>query len=314
MRPLRQLEAGVADGVPHAVGVEGVLHHAVPDAVAAADAADVAERPRSAPGRARLRRSRTRRREYSERSLWICSARRHLDLAERDGDAERGRGVGDVHRLEGVLGPDVVAAALGVVDGVEREQRGLGLHVVHVGRVGDAGPLHRDRARRRRPSRPSRAGRCPRAGSARSSRSRRRAGARRSAAPRRRATVAKMVACGEMTPSVPPDHTMGICLTSSIDRVPLSIEHLAECAVGDDAGVVVDAAVALGLADDGDDAVGLDDAVVDEPGQPGRVADALDRDLAHLDGLGHDCLPLVSVGLLVGVSTTVPARARARPR
>jgi hypothetical protein len=37
---------------------------------------------------------------------------RHLDLAERDGDAERRRGVRDVHRLEGVLGPHVLAAAL----------------------------------------------------------------------------------------------------------------------------------------------------------------------------------------------------------
>ena len=28
-------------------------------------------------------------------------------------------------------------------------------------------------------------------------------------------TVAKIVACGEMTPSVPPDHTIGTCLTWS---------------------------------------------------------------------------------------------------
>ena len=34
--------------------------------------------------------------------------------------------------------------------------------------------------------------------------------------------VAKIVACGEITPSVPPDHTMGICLISSIDRLPRS--------------------------------------------------------------------------------------------
>jgi hypothetical protein len=33
-------------------------------------------------------------------------------------------------------------------------------------------------------------------------------------------TVAKTVACGLMTPSVPPDHTIGICLTSSAERVP----------------------------------------------------------------------------------------------
>jgi hypothetical protein len=35
-----------------------------------------------------------------------------------------------------------------------------------------------------------------------------------------RGTVAKMVACGESTPSVPPDHTIGTCRTSSIGRVP----------------------------------------------------------------------------------------------
>ena len=32
--------------------------------------------------------------------------------------------------------------------------------------------------------------------------------------------VAKMVACGESTPSVPPDQTIGTCLTSSALRVP----------------------------------------------------------------------------------------------
>ena len=35
-------------------------------------------------------------------------------------------------------------------------------------------------------------------------------------------SVAKIVACGLMTPSVPPDHTIGICLTSSSERVPFS--------------------------------------------------------------------------------------------
>ncbi len=35
-------------------------------------------------------------------------------------------------------------------------------------------------------------------------------------------TVAKTVACGLITPSVPPDHTIGICLTSSAERVPLA--------------------------------------------------------------------------------------------
>ena len=35
-------------------------------------------------------------------------------------------------------------------------------------------------------------------------------------------SVAKIVAWGLMTPSVPPDQTIGICLTCSLDRVPFS--------------------------------------------------------------------------------------------
>ena len=35
-------------------------------------------------------------------------------------------------------------------------------------------------------------------------------------------TVAKTVACGDSTPSVPPDQTIGICLTSSAVRVPFA--------------------------------------------------------------------------------------------
>ena len=69
-------------------------------------------------------------------------------------------------------------------------------------------------------------------------------------------SVAKIVACGLITPSVPPDHTIGTCLTCSAGGALLD-QHLAERAVGDDPGVVVDAAVALGLADDRDDPVGL---------------------------------------------------------
>ena len=35
-------------------------------------------------------------------------------------------------------------------------------------------------------------------------------------------TVAKIVACGEITPSVPPDQTTGTWRTSAIERVPLA--------------------------------------------------------------------------------------------
>ena len=180
-RALGQVEAGGADRVPDAVLVERVLHHRVADPVAAADARSRCRPRRPGPGRARRPRSRRRPTEKSERSCMHVGVGGHLDLAERDGDAERGAAVGEVHRLVGVLGPHRLAARLGVADGVDGQQRGLGLHVVHVGGVGDAGPLHRDLHRvgdlldHRRP------GRCPRAAAARSSRSRRSAAARRSA-------------------------------------------------------------------------------------------------------------------------------------
>jgi len=68
----------------------------------------------------------------------------HVDLTERDGDAEAGGAVGQVHGLVGVLGPHLLASRLGVANRVDRQQRGLGLDVVNISRVGDAGPRHGD--------------------------------------------------------------------------------------------------------------------------------------------------------------------------
>ena len=99
--------------------------------------------------------------------------------------------------------------------------------------------------------------------------------------------VAKIVACGLITPSVPPDHTIGTCLTCVGGRALLD-EHLAEGAVGDDPRVVVDAAVALGLADDRDDPVGVQHAVVDELRELAGVGDGVDRDLAYFDRGWHE--------------------------
>src|SRR5204863_215705 len=75
-------------------------------------------------------------------------------------------------------------------------------------------------------------------------------------------------------------------------------QRVAERAIGDDAGVVVDAAVALGLADDGDHAAGVDDPGVDQVDEAGRVADVPERYLTDFDGFGHAHLSV----------TTVPAR------
>src|SRR3954469_19597951 len=122
-------------------------------------------------------------------------------------------------------------------------------------------------------------------------------------------TVAKIVACGLSTPSVPPDQTIGTRPTSSARRGPLARgpagpdvralphllraaralghEHLPERPVGDDPRVVVDAAVALGLADDRDDPVRVEHAVVHQGREAAGVGHVQDRDLADLDGLGH---------------------------
>ena len=110
---------------------------------------------------------------------------------------------------------------------------------------------------------------------------------------------------------MPPDQTIGICFDLLERPGPSCHEHVAEGPVGDDPGVVVDAAVALGLADDGDDAVGLDHALVEQPRQPGRVADALEHDLADLDRLWHWSHLSSPVGDTFAVS---PAPPRSRPR
>ena len=106
--------------------------------------------------------------------------------------------------------------------------------------------------------------------------------------------VANTVACGDSTPSVPPDQTIGICLTSCGGPAALGGDHLAERPVGDDPGVVVDAAVALGLADHRDDPVGLEHPGVDQRGQ--------------LAGVGHaECSGILrtSIGSGTGVSFSV---------
>jgi hypothetical protein len=64
---------------------------------------------------------------------------RHRDLAERDSNAERSRAVRDLHGRVDLAG-DGVASALGIGHGLDREERRLGLDLVHVGRVGPALP------------------------------------------------------------------------------------------------------------------------------------------------------------------------------
>ena len=265
MRPLGQVEPGGADRVPDTVGVEGVAHHRVPDPVAAADAAGVADHDHLGPveldaGRAGRDRGVERRGRAARRRPTASRSRRARPRCRAPCSRWTGPSTRACSRSR-----HVVPAALGVADGVDGQQRRLGLHVVHVGRVGDPGPLHRDLDRGGDLRDHRAAGRCPPAAAARSSRSptvSRGSSVGTTVVPR--GTVAKIVACGLITPSVPPDHTIGICV--DLGRpAPLRDQHLAERAVGDDPRVVVDAAVALGLADHGDDPVGVDHAVVDQP-------------------------------------------------
>src|SRR6202011_162250 len=63
----------------------------------------------------------------------------------------------------------------------------------------------------------------------------------------------------------------------------LAREDAAERLVGEDAGEVVDAAVALGLADDGDDFVGHELSGADAVAQAGRILHVLELDLCDFD-------------------------------
>src|SRR6185369_14934052 len=61
--------------------------------------------------------------------------------------------------------------------------------------------------------------------------------------------------------------------------VALLVEHAAEGLVGEDAGEVVDAAVALGLTDDGDDLIGGELAARNALFEAARVLHCLELDL-----------------------------------
>ena len=166
---------------------------------------------------------------------------RHLDLAERHRDAQGGAAVGEVHRLvvcsvqtvsprdfasrivwmvsSGVLVCTWCTSPRSVIPArsIATFTASATLVIIAV-RPMSSGP------------------------GARSSRSRPSAGARRSAPA---SVVAKIVACGLITPSVPPDHDRD--LPDGLGVGALLDQHLAERPVGDDPRVVVDAAVALGL-------------------------------------------------------------------
>ncbi len=94
---------------------------------------------------------------------------------------------------------------------------------------------------------------------------------------------ANTVACGVITPSQPPDHTIGTCLISASDARAVLLQHRAERLIGKNAGEVVDPAIALGLADDGDHLVGLEAAGCDVFLEPRGIHHALDLNFYNVD-------------------------------
>ncbi len=80
-------------------------------------------------------------------------------------------------------------------------------------------------------------------------------------------SVAKIVACGPITPSVPPDQTIGTCLTSSALRLPLATSTSRNARSARMRVQSLTPPFSLGLADDGNQTVGLKHAVVDQLGK-----------------------------------------------
>ena len=132
---------------------------------------------------------------------------------------------------------------------------------------------HRAPSRRRRPSPPWRAGRYPPACSSLAhARCRWRAAMSTPARSWRCARTPSRA--GVMTPSQPPDHTIGMLVMSASPRRAELEQHAAERLVGENAGEVVDPAIAFGLADHGDHLVGVELARRDPVLEPARVLHA----------------------------------------
>ena len=223
-RPLRSSARGRSGSsrpalriaVVDAVDVERVPHDRMADAVAPAGARLVAEQDDL-----RLRQldaGRAGRDRRVEIEVFADLLRpRHLDLAERDRDAERGRAVRHAHRTRAPRRRRRGRASR------RRARRRWSAAASWSGRSARPSDRRCRRpssrpSRRPRPSRPSRDGRCPRAAARRSSRCRWRAAT--STAARSCRCAANTVACGVITPSQPPDQTIGMLAMSASLRLP----------------------------------------------------------------------------------------------
>ena len=112
-RALGEVEAGVLDGGPDAVLVERVLHHRVADPVAPTHAGSVADHDDLGAVELDAGGAGGHGRELAAVGHDV-GVGEVGDLAQRLGDAQGGAAIGQVHRLVGVLGPDLLAAGLGV--------------------------------------------------------------------------------------------------------------------------------------------------------------------------------------------------------
>ncbi len=178
------------------------------------------------------------------------------------------------------LAGDLAAARVRVPHHVDGEERRLGLHVVHVGRVVDAGVAHGGAhaigdlldhgrpadvfgqklgAQRRADGQAGFVGR-PGLGVAGKDRRMRRDHA--------------VAAAG-------PDHRN---LLHRLLRAAVLAQHRAKRLIGEDAGEVVDAAIALGLADDRNDLVGAELTLLDQGLHAGSILHALQFDLGDFNG------------------------------
>ena len=163
---------------------------------------------------------------------------------------------------------------------VDGEQRRLGLHIMHVGRIGDAGVAHGgahalgDFLHHRRPADILRENLGAHGGADDQPRFVRRAGlgvAREHGRVRRDHAVA----------AARPDHRDFCDL--GFGAAAVLFQHRAKRLVGEDAGEIVDAAIAFGLADDGDHLVRLELSVADAGLHAGSVLHVLQFDLGDFN-------------------------------
>ena len=174
-----------------------------------------------------------------------------------------------------------LAAGVRVTDGLDREERCLRLDVVHVGRVLEPGGAHRgphplgDLLDHGRPA--------DVLGQELGAHGRADDQAGLAGGPPR-AVLREHRGVGGDHPVTPSRPHHGDATDLLRRPLPVLLQHAPEGLVGENAREVVDAPVALGLADDGDHLVGCEPAGEDALLETGGVLDAPELDLGDLDG------------------------------